>query len=176
VRWVTRDHVHLDRAAATWLIRRFVDPEADFEFVPTFGWSGDLPDGATAFGLPLVELSSHDANGSTFRKIARWAELTDPAVQDMADILEDAIALFLMRIGKGPAPAAPHPAAEGLIAIAEGMAYAVRDDLENVRLSAPLYEALYAHCQAARALQVRPDLAGKAPHLIMDQMRPLIGR
>lgn len=80
MRWVTRDRVHLDRVAAPWLIRRFIDPDADFVLLPSDSL-GDLPDDATPFGLPGVELSSHDENGSTFRKILDIYGLEDAALR-----------------------------------------------------------------------------------------------
>ena len=70
MKWVTRDFVHLYRVASPWLIQRFVDPEAQFVFVP-LGQEDTRPSDAIPFGLPGVELSSHDEHGTTFEKIIR---------------------------------------------------------------------------------------------------------
>ena len=52
MKWVTRDHVHMDRVACPWLIKRFVDKDAEFGFVP-FGSDVPAPEGTIAFGLPI---------------------------------------------------------------------------------------------------------------------------
>ena len=87
MKWVTRDHVHMDRVAASWLIRRFIDRgEAEFSLFP----SGriPLPQGEIPFGVPGVELGIHDEAGSTFRKILTKHKLDDPALGMLADIIE----------------------------------------------------------------------------------------
>src|SRR5689334_5326127 len=98
MKWVTRDHVHMDRVATPWLIRRFVDPDAEFVFVPlakTLGPTLDtginLPPDAIPFALPGVELGPHDAQGSTFRKVMRKYDLSEPALEFMARIIESGV-------------------------------------------------------------------------------------
>src|SRR3954447_17191773 len=82
MRWVTLSHVHLDRSASPWLIKRYVDPDATFEFVE-WGLDGripqpgdiDVPQGATPFAIPGAELGLHDADGTCFLKIMRRYDL-----------------------------------------------------------------------------------------------------
>jgi len=82
MRWVTTSHVHLDRVATPWLIRRFVDDEAEFFFVP---WFGNLrgPEGAIALALPGAELAPHDDDGTCFDRVVRKYGITDPAVHEI---------------------------------------------------------------------------------------------
>src|SRR5271167_745025 len=86
MKWVTRDHVHMDRVASPWLIRRYLDPDAEFVFVP-FGKDCVLPDDAIPFGIPGVELGAHDSAGSTFRKILSRHGFQSPSLAMLADII-----------------------------------------------------------------------------------------
>jgi hypothetical protein len=72
VKWATRAGIHVDRAACAWLLRRFVDPDAEFEFVDD---ADALPSDATAFDMRGVELSHHGGDCS-FETILRRHELT----------------------------------------------------------------------------------------------------
>jgi len=144
---VTRERVHLDRVAAPWLIRRFIDSEAEFLFICVDA-AQELPASAVPFGLPGVELSSHDAHGSTFRKIIGKYKLNDPALDLLTAIVEDGIDWFLAghRGQHRNAGALRHPEAIGIEAISRGMMLAASDDSENIRFSEPIYDALYAWC------------------------------
>lgn len=154
MKWVTRDHIHLDRVAAPWLIRRFVDPEARFVFVP---WGNDvtLPSDAIPFGLPGVELSSHDQNGTTFSKIVRKYGIDDPAVKMLDGIVAAGVA---HAIGCEPAGASP-PEAIGLAAFAEGMLMWAATDEENLEKSMALYDALYSYCLSELMVDDQATLA-----------------
>src|SRR5687768_15568238 len=90
VKWVTRDHVHMDRVASPWLIKRFIDTSAEFGFLP-FGNEFPLPEGAIPFAIPGVELGPHDAAGSTFRKLMNHYNLDDPALVMMAEVVESGV-------------------------------------------------------------------------------------
>jgi hypothetical protein len=70
MKWVTRDYVHLDRMACIWLIKRFVDRQATFSFVP-WGQENSRASEDIAFSIPQTELSPHDEGGTTFQKILR---------------------------------------------------------------------------------------------------------
>lgn len=165
MKWVTRDFVHLDRVAAPWLIRRFIDPEAQFVFVPTLGGPHPLPDDAIPFGLPGVEISAHDANGSTFRKLlVRHGLQDDGALGLMATLIEDGIAWFLHeKLGQGAVRPDAMPEAPGLVALSEGMMLATAGDAENIAASLTLYDAVYAFCQARLMLAGDPQLNRLAP-------------
>jgi hypothetical protein len=176
LQWVTRDHVHLDRVAAPWLILRFIDPRAEFLFVQAGGDPTTFPAAAVPFGLPNVTLSSHDAAGSTFRKIMDKYAVATPALVLLAAIIEDAIAHFLRQKRDGGADInkLSHPESIGLIALSEGMMYECASDTDCIERSLPIYDALYAYCQAALVAVNRPELAKMPPYLAMPIVKPLL--
>ena len=83
MRWATRASVHVDRAACAWLIRRFIDPDAEFVFVSD---PDQVPPDATAFDMRGVELSHHRGD-CTFETILRRYELTDPVLWRIGEIV-----------------------------------------------------------------------------------------
>jgi hypothetical protein len=143
--WVTRSHIHLDRVASPWLIRRFVDREAAFGFLDE---GTPVPEGAVAFAIPGAALGPHDRQGSTFRKILLAHSLRAPELQRMADVVDLGIAIALGEWG--PAVSADLEGfASGLAAFSEAMTILRPDDHENLRDSAPYYDALYLSLWAA---------------------------
>lgn len=86
MRWATRAHIHIDRAACAWLIRRFIDPDAEFVFVDVLGV---YPKDAAAFDVPGAELSHHGGDCS-FETILRRYELDDPVLWKIAEIVHEA--------------------------------------------------------------------------------------
>jgi len=153
MRWVTLAQIHLDRAASPWLIKRFVDPEAEFEFIP-WGLDGkipepgslDLPAGATPFAVPGAELGLHDASGTCFRKIMVKYELRRPAL----DSMERVIAAGVRHTFSKP-PAEDETAEESALGAAMnllgaglGLAY---DDDGHLHAALALYDGLYEHCR-----------------------------
>ena len=86
MRWATRAGVHVDRAACAWLLRRFVDPDAEFVFVDD---PDDVPADATPFDMRGVELSHHEGD-CTFETMLRRFELDDPVLWDVARIVHEA--------------------------------------------------------------------------------------
>ena len=80
MRWATRAGCHVDHAACAWLLRRFVDADAEFVFVED---PVDVPVGATPFDMQGVDLSHHDGDCS-FETILRRYELEDPVLWDLA--------------------------------------------------------------------------------------------
>lgn len=101
MRWATRSHLHLDRVATSWLILRFVDPEAEIAFLD---WDQDPPDGPDApilFGIPGVELSSHDDGGTAFAKVMRAHDIDDPVLARIERIVNVGVRHALER---EPAP------------------------------------------------------------------------
>jgi hypothetical protein len=91
VRWATRSGLHVDRAACAWLIRRFVDRQAQFVFVAD---PAEVPDDATGFDVRGVELSHHsDADGvvdCSFETFLRRYDLADPVLWRIAQIVHEA--------------------------------------------------------------------------------------
>jgi hypothetical protein len=83
VRWATRQHCHIDRAACAWLIRRFIDHDADFVFVEDID---DVPTGATPFDMRGADLSHHRGNCS-FETFLETYDLDDPVLWEIAKIV-----------------------------------------------------------------------------------------
>ena len=167
MKWVTRDHVHMDRVATPWLIKRFVDPHAEFVFVPlakTLGKALDssitLPPDAIAFALPGAELGPHDESGSTFRKVLRKYQLTDPALNLLAGIIDSGVThVFHHHEPTYSVAALPHPEGVGLDALSAGMMYLCSSDIDNLERSMVIYDALYDYCAGRLVEAQRPDLA-----------------
>ena len=138
MKWVTRSHVHVDRVACPWLIKRFVDNEAEFLFVPSSQVKRVATEtGATPFDAQDVELGHHESRCS-FESIVLKYELKDPALQRLAKIVHSAD--VTTDIDKDPI-------ARGLEAIAVGYSLRYSDDEENLEYQFEVYDALYAWCR-----------------------------
>jgi hypothetical protein len=137
MKWVTREHVHVDRVACPWLIRRFVDPKAEFLFVPPeqVGTTA-AREGAIPFDVPEVELG-HRGDRCSFDAIIEKYGLGDPALLDLARIV---------RVADTEKPELA-PESAGLEAIASGSMMIVKDDHEAIEKQAFVYDALYAYCK-----------------------------
>jgi hypothetical protein len=131
VKWATRSGPHVDRTACAWLIRRFVDADAEFVFVDD---ADDVPADATPFDMRGVELSHHSGECS-FEAVLRRYEFGDPVLWAIARIVHEAD----LEDERYDAPEAP-----GLDALMRGLSM-VRSDHEVLALSAPLYDGLYAY-------------------------------
>jgi hypothetical protein len=137
MKWVTRARPKVDRVACPWLIKRFVDPEAVFLYVPADQVMDVAKrENAVPFDVPNVELGHHGAECS-FDAVIRKYKLKDPALMKLAVIVRgaDTDAKDLA------------PQCRGLDAIAEGFRLAYSDDHEQLKHELPVYEALYAYCQ-----------------------------
>ena len=139
MKWVTRQNVKVDRVACPWLIRKFIDAEAEFLFVPPdeVMATAERKD-AIPFDVPDVELGHHDGKCS-FEAIVEKYAIDDPAVQLLAKIVHGAdVAADLYG----------RPEASGLKAIAEGFQQmGLPDDHAILALEFPVYDALYVYCQ-----------------------------
>ncbi len=137
-RWITRQGAKVDRVACPWLIRKFIDPAAEFHFVPRDRVLAEAERlGATPFDAEGVDFGHH-GDDCSFETIIKRHKLADPALLELAKIVHGADV-------KDPHPV---PQAAGLLAIAEGMAATVPDDHEKLEKGFPIYDALYAWCQA----------------------------
>lgn len=139
MKWVTRKNAKVDRVACPWLIRRFVDPDAEFLFVPAEEvLTVAAREGAIPFDVPGVELG-HGEGRCSFESILVKYGLDDPAL------------VLLGRVVHGadiPQDLGIEPEAAGLRGIAHGFALLLgEDDQEKLRLQFPLYDALYAWCR-----------------------------
>ena len=138
-RWVTRERPKIDRIACPWLIRRFLDPAAEFFYVPnaevrTFA----AANGATAYDIPDVPYS-HVGPACSFDAFIRIHDIADPALTRLADIVRGADTGEL-----GLASQAP-----GLLAVSLGLSAMIADDHAMLRWGLLVYDALYAWCRKA---------------------------
>jgi hypothetical protein len=129
--WATRRNVHIDRTACAWLIRRFVDSDAEFVFVDD---PDDVPAEATAFDMRGVELGHRDGRCSFESILARY-DLDDPALVRIGRIVHEA------DIGDEVWDA---PEAPGMDALIRGIARQSASDDERITRACPLYDSLYA--------------------------------
>lgn len=145
VKWITREKAHVDRIACPWLIKRFVDPDAEFLFVP-----GDkvLEMAQQADAIPFdakgVELGHH-GEFCSFDAIVKKYGLTDPALLALAEIVRGADT-------RRPELA---PEAAGLDSIATGFRIISADDYDNMAKQWPMYDALYEFCRS-KVAEARP--------------------
>ena len=136
-RWVTRERPKIDRIACPWLVRRFVDPEAEFLYVPAAEVKRiALEKIATPYDIADVEFSHHGEQCS-FDAFLRLFRLKDPALDRLASIVRGADTNRL-----DLAPQAP-----GLLAISQGLSRIYPDDLEMLEHGMVIYDALYAWCR-----------------------------
>jgi len=136
--WMTRSHVHVDRVACPWLIKRFVDSRAEFLFVPKSQIEVVAQQtGAIPFDAPGVELGHHEGQCS-FETILKKYGLTDPALARLSAIVHSAdISDDLGRDDIAP----------GLEAIATGFGLLFANDQDNLDVQFYVYDALYAWCR-----------------------------
>ncbi len=135
MKWITRERVKVDRVACPWLVRRFVDPDALFEFLPKdTDWSR-IKDGIV-FDVPGCELGHH-GEGVSFDAILNKYRLNDPALRLLAAIVRAA----------DSNPSNPHPAGEGLRWVAHGFSALGLSDHDILERELIVYDALYAECQ-----------------------------
>lgn len=138
MKWVSRSHVHVDRVACPWLIKRFIDNQAEFLFVSKSQVKeAATQTGAIPFDAPDVELGHHEGRCS-FESIILKYELKDPALLRLAKIVHSAD--VASDIDKDPI-------ARGLEAIAVGFGLRYPDDEENLKHQFEVYDALYAWCR-----------------------------
>jgi len=140
MKWITREHVKVDRVACPWLIRKFVDPQAEFLFAPADQVAAVARrEGATSFDCPGDALGHHGRECS-FEAILKQHGLTgNPALVLLGKIVNGADTdNTLWRQPEGP----------GLNAVAEGFRHlGLADDHAVLAAEFIVYDALYAYCQ-----------------------------
>lgn len=139
MKWITRKNASVDRIACPWLIRRFIDRDAEFLFVAADEvLDAAAREGAIPFDVPGAELG-HVDGGCSFEAIMRKYRVEDPGLQVLARIVHGAdVAQDIDLV----------PQAAGLKAIAHGFSLLHGEkDHDKLRLEMPLYDALYRWCQ-----------------------------
>jgi hypothetical protein len=140
MKWVTREDAKVDRVACPWLIRRFIDPTAEFLFVPADQVTAVAArEGAIPYDVPGVELGHVDGRCSFESILLKYGLTGDPSLVVLAKIVHAAdIAADIDTVPEG----------RGLKAIAHGFSLVFgRDDARKIELETPLYDALYAWCR-----------------------------
>jgi len=137
MKWVTRTEIRVNRTATCWLIRRFLDPQAEFLFVPAEEVAAtETASLATGFDAPGATYPHKDAAGRcSFAAIIHERLAHDPALIEMARIVQAAD--FKDQLDR-------HPAARGLALISRGFPQVATDDHQTVARASFLYDALYA--------------------------------
>src|SRR5258706_14331270 len=136
MKWVTWEQIGVDRMACGWLIRKFIDLDAEFMFIPVT--QKVLPDGAEPFDIPGVRLSHHQGH-CTFHTLLNAYKLTDPVLHRIARMVDEADIVQEVSI---------EAAASGLDFICRGIRRISADDSVAMERGAMIYDALYAQVQA----------------------------
>ena len=140
MKWVTRERVKVDRVACPWLIKKFIDPDAQFLFVPVdqvVEVAGR--DGAIPYDVKDVELGHHGKECSFDAIVKKYKLAGDPALVLLGKIVNGADTDNTLWY---------QPESAGLNAIAEGFRHlGYRDDHEQIAAEWIVYDALYAYCQ-----------------------------
>ena len=139
MKWVTRQRPKVDRIACPWLIKRFVDPQAEFLYAPAADvLAVAASESATPYDIPNAELGHH-ADECSFDAIVRKYQLAenDPALAHLARIVR----------GADTDQRDLTPESRGLLAIAQGFSEAYANDHDQLAAELPVYDALYAWCR-----------------------------
>ena len=137
MKWITRARPKVDRVACPWLIKRFVDPQAEFLYVPPEQVLEIAKrESAIPFDVPDVELG-HNGPECSFDAIIKKYNLTDRALERLALIVR----------GADTGAKELTPESQGLEAIAEGFRLVYQNDHELLERELPVYDALYAYCK-----------------------------
>jgi hypothetical protein len=136
MKWVTWEDVGVDRMACAWLIRRHIDTNAEFLFVPA--GTKPLPRGAEPFDIPGARYSHHRGHCS-FHALLKESNLKDPVLLRISEIVDEADVVQEAQV---------EPTAPGLDMVCRGLRRTSRDDREALERGALVYEALYAELSA----------------------------
>lgn len=139
MKWVTREHARVDRIACPWLIKNFVDRDAEFLFVPADRVMEVAREkGATPYDVPGVELGHHGEECSFDAIVKKYGlDKKDGALAEVAKIVR----------GADTPNRALTPQSEGLVAIAYGFSMNSKDDHDNMSKQFYVYDALYSFCK-----------------------------
>jgi hypothetical protein len=132
MKWVTWENIGVDRMASAWLITRFIDPQAEFIFVPA--GAKPLPEGAEPFDIPGARFSHHRGH-CTFHALLKEYKLKDPTLARIATIVDEADVVQ---------EASVEAAAPGLDLVCRALRRTSKDDREAVERAVLLYDGLYS--------------------------------
>ena len=136
MKWVTWANIGVDRMACAWLIRRWIDPDSEFSFIPV--GEKPLPELGEPFDIPGVRYSHHGGH-CTFYTILNEQQLQDPILKRIAQLVDEADEVREVTL---------EPAAPGLDLICRGLRQISRDDFEALERGSLIYDALYAQLKS----------------------------
>ncbi len=137
MKWITREKIKVDRVACPWLIKKFIDPHAEFIFVAANDVASRAKElNAIPYDIERCELGHHGEDVS-FDSFLKEYKLQDPALRLLAEIVRAA----------DSHPSNPHPAGEGLRWVALGFSALGLSDPQILEREFVVYDALYAECQ-----------------------------
>jgi rhodanese-related sulfurtransferase len=142
-RWVTRERPKIDRIACPWLVRRFIDPAAEFFYVPSADVrSFAAANGAEPYDVPDVRYT-HAGRECSFDAFVRLHDLEHPALATLATIV------------RGADTGAPELASEapGLLSVSRGLSAIFADDHEMLKWGMLVYDSLYARCRETHGVE-----------------------
>jgi hypothetical protein len=131
MKWLTWENVGVDRMACAWLILRFIDPQAEFRFIPA---GAAIPEGYEPFDIPSVRLS-HRRGHCSFHTMLIEYNLNDPILKRIAQIVDEADSVQEVTV---------EPIAAGLDFLCHGLRRISPDDSAAIQHGQVIYEALYA--------------------------------
>lgn len=132
MKWVTWENIGVDRMGCIWLIRRWIDPKAEFLFVPANTKS--FPNGAELFDIPGARFSHHRGH-CTFHTMLKEHNLKNPILGRIANMIDEADLVQEVNV---------EPVAPGLDLLCRGLRRTSVDDYQALERGILLYEALYA--------------------------------
>ncbi len=146
MRWVTRRFVHVDRTASAWLIKKFVDKEAEFVFI-NYPREKPRPEHGTPFDIEGAELGHRDGK-CTFEVIVEEYDINDPIVKKIAQIVDAAdIEGKLHKV----------PEAAGIRAVFSGLRLIAKDDYEALEIGFKIWDSIYAYLKAQEIVEEFKD-------------------
>jgi hypothetical protein len=139
MKWVTRQRIHVNRTATAWLIRRFIDPQAEIVFVEPEQVAAVQGRDAVGFDAPGARYPHKDGRGRcSFEQLVEERLPGDAALRQLARIVHEA---------DFPDEPSVEPESAGLWAISQGFTDVGKDDPDIVTRACFLYDSLYAHLQ-----------------------------
>lgn len=140
MKWITREHAKVDRIACPWLIKNFVDKDAEFLFVPAHKVIEVAKEqNAIPFDVPNVELGHHGEECSFDAIVKKYGlDRKESALVELAKIVR----------GADTPNRSLTPQSEGLVAIATGFGLISKDDHDNIAKQFYIYDALLAYCRS----------------------------
>lgn len=136
MKWVTWENIGVDRMASAWFIRRWIDTEAQFAFLPV--GAKPTPENGEPFDIP-GERFSHHSGHCTFYALLKENRIKDPILVRIAQIVDEADEIQEFTV---------EPAALGLDLICRGLRQISKDDYEALERGSLIYDALYAQLKS----------------------------